>query len=185
MDSELLRTVVAALDSAGVPHMVTGSFASTLHGEPRATRDLDLVIDPRLETIKLFVSAFPADRFYVSDADEAVRTRGMFNIVDTDTGWKIDLIVRKSRPYSAVEFDRRQPVRIAGVDTFVTTAEDAILSKLEWQTMTPSDTQRRDVVQMMIVNEESLDRSYMQQWAENLGVEALLGELWNVARQEP
>ena len=85
MEAELLRTVVAALDAAGIPHMVTGSMASAVHGQPRATRDIDLVIDPEGETIEVLVAAFPPDRFYVGDARTAVAQRDMFNIIDVTT----------------------------------------------------------------------------------------------------
>ncbi|MEQ8717399.1 MAG: hypothetical protein RIE08_07280 [Acidimicrobiales bacterium] len=184
MDTELLRRVVAALDSAGIAHMVTGSFASTLHGEPRATRDIDIVIDPEGSSLDVLVEAFPTDRFYVGDVAAALAKRDMFNIIDTRSGWKVDLIVRRDRPFSRAEFDRRQPATIAGVATFVTTVEDAILSKLEWQSITPSDLQRRDVVAMMIANVERLDRSYLQRWADELGVRSVLDELWESAVAE-
>ena len=59
----------------------------------------------------------------------------------------------------------------------MTTPDDAILSKLEWQSKSPSDSQRRDVVQMMIANLDSLDRQYLERWATELGVRSLLNEL--------
>ena len=178
MDTELIRRVVEALDEAGIAHMVTGSLASAYHGEPRATRDVDVVIDPDEGSINRLVAAFPSDRFYVGDALEAVRRRDMFNIVDTRSGWKVDLIVRKDRAFSEKEFERRLPAVLAGVATFVTTPEDAILSKLEWQSVSPSDTQRSDVVKMMMANSGTLDRGYLRRWADQLLVGPLLDELW-------
>ena len=78
VDTELIRRVVHALDEAGVAHMLTGSLASAYHGEPRATRDIDVVIDPDGGSIELLVEAFPPDRFYVGDAAGAVDRRDMF-----------------------------------------------------------------------------------------------------------
>ena len=60
---ELLRLVAEALERANVPYMVTGSYASALHGEPRATRDIDVVIDPAPGSIDMVVAAFPPGRF--------------------------------------------------------------------------------------------------------------------------
>ena len=97
--------------------MVTGSDASALHGEPRATRDIDVAIDPAPGSIDMVVAAFPPGRLHVSDVVEAVRRRDMFNIIDADTGWKVDLIVCKDRPFSRMELQRRQPAVIAGVPT--------------------------------------------------------------------
>ncbi len=133
VDTDLLALVTEVLDHVGIDYMGTGSVASALHGQPRATRDIDVVIDPDLSSVQLLVELFPPDRFYVSDAVSAVERRDMFNIVDTESGWKVDLIVRKDRPFSESEFRRRLPATMAGIDLFVTTPEDAILSKLEWQ----------------------------------------------------
>ena len=164
--------------------MVTGSMASALHGQPRATRDIDLVIDPSVHTIEILAAAFPSERFYVGNAVIALQQRDMFNIIDVTSGWKADLIIRKERPFSREEFSRRVPAVIAGVRTWVTTAEDAILSKLEWQARSGSDTQRRDVVEMIATNLDTLDRSYLDRWARELNVDALLAELWNEAHAE-
>ncbi|MDF3071515.1 MAG: hypothetical protein K0R38_7116 [Polyangiaceae bacterium] len=38
----LLERIVPALQNAGVPFMVAGSFASAAHGLPRSTNDLDI-----------------------------------------------------------------------------------------------------------------------------------------------
>jgi hypothetical protein len=41
----LLAAIGERLAAAGIPYMVTGSVASSFHGEPRATRDIDIVIE--------------------------------------------------------------------------------------------------------------------------------------------
>jgi hypothetical protein len=181
LEAELLRVVVAALGAAGVPHMITGSVASGQHGQPRATRDIDMVIDPDRDAIEVLVASFPPDRFYVGDAVSALEHRDMFNIIDVTSGWKVDLIVRKDRPYSREEFSRRIPATVAGVETFLSTPEDAILSKLEWHLMSGSDTQRRDVVEMILVNIDDLDRAYLDRWACELDVSGLLQLVWDEA----
>ena len=68
MEVDLLRIVVAALQNAGVPHMVTGSIASAVHGQPRATRDIDFVIDPDGLALESLVASLSPERFYVGDA---------------------------------------------------------------------------------------------------------------------
>jgi hypothetical protein len=105
--------MVEALAECGIPHMVAGSFASTHHGVPRSTYDIDLVIDPTREALDRFVRSLAAERFYVSAeaAQEAWQRRGQFNVVDRATGWKIDLILRKDRAFSREEFGRRRPLR--------------------------------------------------------------------------
>ncbi len=175
MQHDLLAKVTAALDTAGVPYMVTGSFASSFHGEPRMTQDIDLVVDPDVTTIALFVEQFDPSRFYIDDAVAATMRRDMFNIVEVKTGWKVDLIIRKDRPFSAEEFRRRIPGLVSGVPAFVASAEDTILSKLEWSKASGSERQVRDVVAILQVQRSTLDFPYLERWAAELGVADQLG----------
>lgn len=182
MQLEVLALVVGLLDDAGVPHMLTGSFASTFHGEPRMTRDIDLVIDPTIGSLRRFVASLDPDRFYVGDSAAAFRERDMFNVIDMATGWKVDLIIRKDRPFSMEEFRRRMPVSIGGVETFVATAEDTVLAKLEWCLMSGSDRQFTDVVAVAMT--QMLDWDYLERWARQLGVERLLDKVLEAASAE-
>lgn len=168
--AELLAEIVRALDAAGIPHMVAGSLASTHHGEPRTTQDIDLVIDPSEANLSAFVASLDRNRFYVGDAHGALERRDQFNVIDVATGWKVDLIIRKDRPFSHSEFARRQPVVIAGVDTAVASVEDTVLAKLEWAKAGGSDRQRRDVVTMLAVQRDTIDTTYLRHWAEVLDV---------------
>src|SRR5512133_1478972 len=115
--AELLARVAALLGAAGIPYMLTGSFASTLFGSPRTTQDIDIVIDPTLGTLEKLLHALPDSEYYVSReaAREAYGAEGMFNVVDFATGWKVDLIIRKQRAFSQEEFRRRRPVEMLGI----------------------------------------------------------------------
>lgn len=168
---ELLAEIVAALDAAAIPHMVTGSLASTHHGEPRSTNDIDLVIDPSAADLAVFVAGLDPDRFYIGDALGALSRRDQFNVIDTTTGWKVDLIIRRDRPFSITEFERRQPATVGGIETAVATVEDTILAKLEWAKAGDSDRQRRDVVTMLTVQGDTIDTDYLRHWAEALEVD--------------
>jgi hypothetical protein len=177
-----LGRIITALDAQGIPHMLAGSFASAHHGVPRTTHDIDLVIDPTKPALDRFVRGLDPERFYVSvdAADEAWRRRGQFNVVDLDSGWKIDLIIRKERPFSHEEFRRRTPTTLLGTAVFVATAEDTVLAKLEWARLGESERQLRDVVGVLEMRGDQLDRHYVERWARELGVE----ELWVRARAE-
>lgn len=110
-----MRAAVALLDGAGIPYMVVGSYASTFHGEPRMTRDIDVVVDPTEDSIKLLVDLVDRDRFYMGDAEDAFLNRSMFNLIEPDTGWKVDFVIRKDRPFSELEFERRFSALVTGV----------------------------------------------------------------------
>jgi len=170
--TDVLRRIIALLDGAGIPHMVAGSFASALYGTSRSTQDIDLVIDPAPRSLDDFVASLPESDYYVSKeaAQDALQRRALFNVVDMATGWKIDLIIRKARPFSLEEFRRRSPARLFDVDIFVASLEDTILTKLEWSAMSGSERQLRDVRGMLDVSGSSVDLEYVERWAAELGV---------------
>ena len=171
--AEVLRRIIAALDQAGIPHMLTGSYAGAFHGAPRATQDLDLVISPTEAQLREFARQLPADRFYVplEAAQEALRQETMFNVIDLVGGWKIDLILRKSRPFSRTEFERRQPANVFVIALSVATLEDLILAKLEWARHGGSRRQVEDVAELLRRRAPDLDLPYLQPWIGVLGLE--------------
>jgi hypothetical protein len=174
--ADLLTTAITLLDGAGVPFMVTGSYASSYHGEPRATLDLDIVIDPDAESLARLVGGLVAARFYVDAgaATSALAERGQFNAIGRDAS-KIDFIVRGNRAFSKAEFERRIPVDILGTPGFMATAEDMIIAKLEWAAASDSERQLRDVEGIWAANREHLDLQYLGHWMQALG----LTETWN------
>ena len=158
--------------------MITGSLAGNLHGIPRATQDADVVIEPSRSQIEQFLANLGQD-FYANleSAREAVSSRGMFNVIHLGTGFKIDLIVRKSRPFSHEEFSRRRTAMVSGRARWFATPEDVILSKLEWSTMGNSERQYLDALNVARVQGEALDRAYLERWAAEQGVGVLLQRL--------
>lgn len=174
---EVLETVVDALDRAGVAHMISGSVASARHGEARATQDIDIVIDPTADQMEILLAELRTTELYVGDGWAALRHRSQFNVIDTCSGWKVDLIVRHDRPYSVVELERRQPVVLGGVESWVASAEDCVLSKLEWAKISGSERQISDVRSLMSVRGDALDFDYLQRWALELGVDGMLEEV--------
>lgn len=176
---ELLRTVCGLLEAASVPYMVVGSLASTLHGEPRATWDVDIVIDPSRAALDELLAALP-ERLYADPdtARDALMRRSMFNAIDQDSGWKVDLIIRKDRPFSRAELDRRQRASIDGAEVFVASPEDTVVSKLEWAKHGESARQIDDVRRLLAMR-PALDRDYIEHWVAELE----LGDQWAAAQR--
>lgn len=170
---EVFRRVVASLEHAGTPYMLTGSLASSVHGAPRTTQDLDFVIAVAPEELDRLLSEFPADKFYVSRdaALQALRRSAMFNVVDLESGWKIDFILRKDREFSVTEFNRRLRGDIMGLAVYMTTPEDSLLSKLEWAKRSESERQIDDAAGIYRAKRDRLDMSYLDHWVEELGLE--------------
>ena len=179
--------VADALDALGVSYAIKGPFASALHGVMRATMDADLVADLRLEHIEPLAQAL-GDAFF-TDAEmthAAVRRRSSFNAIHLDTMFKADVFVARPRAFDRAQLARRQlhllsedPERYA----YVTTAEDIVLSKLEWYCMggEVSDRQWRDVLGVLKVQGEGLDRDYLCRMAAELGVSDLLKQAFGEA----
>jgi hypothetical protein len=168
-----IRRVLKALESAGVPYMLTGSFASSFHGAPRTTQDVDIVIAPTLGSLQRLVSEFPEEQYYVSReaALQAYGAESLFNVIDMDSGWKIDFIVRKSRPFSVEEFGRRREAELLGTTMYIASAEDVILSKLEWAKMTGSERQIADVTGILRTQGTDVDVEYVKRWVAGLGLQ--------------
>jgi Uncharacterised nucleotidyltransferase len=169
----VFRRVSGALDASKTPYMLTGSFASSYYEALRSTQDIDFVIAPNQEQLQQLVQYLQAHDYYADPraAFPAFREQSMFNALDNETGWKIDFIFRKSRPFSQEEFRRRQATTFEGVPLFVATAEDVILAKLEWAKMGESGRQFEDAAMVMKKQRESLDWEYLNRWVADLGLE--------------
>ena len=178
--SALLAGTIAMLERAGVRYMITGSVASSYHGEPRATRDLDIVIDPDPGGINRLVGELEADGLYVDAeaARQALDDRTQFNAIDAATGWKVDFLVRKDRPFSREEFGRRTRANLLGTAAWIASPEDTVIAKLEWAAAGGSDQQLDDVASMLEIGGEALDLAYIDRWVADLGLRAT----WSRAR---
>jgi hypothetical protein len=181
---ELLINIAQHLQGAGIVFMVTGSHGSSFHGQPRATNDLDIVIDPTAAQLEMFLAGL-GDRYYVSAAaaQEALARRSMFNLIDFSSGSKVDLILRKDRPFSVEEFRRRREAVLYGCPVAVASPEDVMLSKLERDKITPSERQVQDALNVAVVQGANLDRVYLRQWAAVLGVAEKLETVLQLAEQ--
>lgn len=176
---DFFQQLIAALERTGIPYMVTGSYASSAHGVPRATNDIDIVIAPTANQLRILLGEFPDDRYYADDvaALDALQHTSQFNIIDFATSWKADLIIRKNRRFSTEEFRRRRVHTVAGMPVSLATAEDILLAKLEWYKEDQSARQLEDVIGIIRRQREALDRQYVEYWARELGVD----EEWRAA----
>lgn len=174
---DILKLVVARLEAAGIPHMVTGSMAANFYVTPRMTRDIDLVVELREGDVGRMVALFQDDYYIDRDmVEQAVRTRSMFNMIHNALVVKVDCVVRKDSEYRREEFSRRRTVNIDGQPVTIVAPEDLILSKLEWAKESRSQMQLDDV-RNLLRTVQSLDQAYLAQWAERLGLSGLYREV--------
>ncbi len=171
--------VADAIESSGGAYFVGGSLASSLQGEPRATNDIDLVLELPLGRIDAFVAALGADfEVDVEMLRDALLHGRSCNVFYLPSVMKIDLFAVGPSPYDELEFARRRsvPVGPSGETLVVKTPEDTVLRKLLWyrEGGGVSDRQWRDVVEVLRVSGILMDGAYLAGWATRLGIAALL-----------
>jgi len=150
--------------------MLVGSFASNVYGAGRATQDVDFLVAASADKIEAFLKLLSPNDYYFDsqDAIQAVRHSSMFNLIDKNTGFKIDIIFQKPTPFNQEEFRRRTQANVEGVRLFVATAEDVVLSKLEWAKLGESSRQIEDVAGILKARASSLDRVYVEKWVKEM-----------------
>lgn len=182
----ILQEVIAVLSRLDIPYALGGSWASSFYGKPRLTHDADVTVEPFAGKEPSFCSSF-GEEYYVSlpAVQDAIRHRSCFNIIHFDSGFKVDLFVRKLRPFDASLMARRRAFAMPSTDgqtlTFVS-AEDVILLKFEWYRLGGGALERQweDILGVFQIQGDKLDQAYLDRWAADLGVTDLLQR----ARQE-
>lgn len=167
---DIFLNVIQRFEQKNLPYMVVGSVAAMVYGEPRMTRDLDLVIDVLPSESENIESLFPLNEFYCPPI-EVLRSelvhRGQFNLIHHQSGLKIDVIVRKKTEHSIEEFSRRQKIPFwKGVEVFLASPEDIIIKKLSYYREGGSEKHITDI--RGILAETPIDHTYLQHWLNRL-----------------
>ena len=181
----LIREVIQTLEDIGIEYMVTGSVASSLQGEPRSTHDIDLAVALQKSMAQKLVEAFPPPDFYLSETSilDAIDTGGMFNIIDTNEGDKIDFWMLTDEPFDQSRFSRKYAENIMGFTIQVSSPEDTILAKLKWAQLSGSrEKQFADALRVYEIQYGKLDLDYLTNWAQTLNVESALKRLQDTAQ---
>lgn len=173
--SELLREVAEILESLDVAYLVTGSMATIAYGEPRFTNDVDIVADLPLAKLDAFCAAFAAPEYYCSpDAvRQAVEQRFQFNIIHPASGLKVDVMIPAETEFNRSRLGRA--VRMPGGADFsvwFASAEDVIIKKLEYFREGGSEKHLRDIVGVLKIRGERIDRGYINKWTAKLDLTA-------------
>ncbi len=173
---EVFQDVLSRLEEAQLPYMVVGSLSSIVYGEPRMTKDMDLVVDIPVQQAHQFEKLFPFEGFYCPPLEvlkAEVVARGQFNLIHHNSGLKIDIIVRKQSPHAIEEFKRRQKVSFwKGFEASIASPEDVIIKKLDYYREGGSEKHLSDI--RGILANSPIDQNYLDHWLQTLG----LTEVW-------
>jgi hypothetical protein len=171
--------------SINICYYVSGGVASSIHGEPRSTRDLDLVIEINQNQIDLLVKALETSGYYCPEGAVEDLQRGygnMLNITHTETIANADIYITDNSPFAISQMNRRVLVDVEGIPSFwIASAEDTILQKLRWGKRSKSEKQWRDVLGIVKLQAENLDYGYLVEWAEFLDLVDEFSEVLNQA----
>lgn len=171
---DLLKRVVGALEESGCQYIVTGSYASSLQGEPRLTHDIDLVVVIPPGSVDKLIGYFPAPEFHLDGGlmKAAIREQSMFSVLHVPEGDNVDFWMLTSDPFDESRFDRKIRENVLGIDLVVSSPEDTILAKLRWAKLSGgSEKQYRDALRVYELQNEALEIDYIREWVKKLGVE--------------
>jgi hypothetical protein len=182
-EPSLVSLFVRPLNRLGLRYMVSGGVASVVYGEPRFTRDIDLVIALLPRDAPRFASAWPADEFYVPPVEViAAESRrpadGHFNVIHLDTTMRADIYLPGDDSFNAWGLEHRVTRQVDGDDVALAPIETVILNKLRYYQMGKSDRHLRDIHQMVRVSGELVNAGELERW---IGVLGLKRE-WQLAR---
>ena len=179
---DVMLLVAGVLERLGIPYCVCGSFVSSLHGEWRSTRDVDLLADIKGKHVKPFTEALQSDFYAEEEAIlRAVKARRSFSVIHFETLYKIDIFVSKGTEFEKKQLERRELKNVIPeqeMTAYVASAEDTILAKLAWYRLgnEVSDQQWRDILGVLKRQRKKLDFEYLRRWAADLEVSDLLNE---------
>ena len=183
-----LDPVVKAFGKIGVSYYLGGSVASSAYGIARATFDVDLVADLSAQHVNSLTEMLKSD--YYIDKEmilDAIKRHSSFNLVHLETMLKVDIFIIKDRPYDGVAFQRKRKDTLdeeqGAAEFYLASPEDIILNKLEWFQMggKVSERQWHDVLGIMKVQRELIDKEYLRLWAAELGISVLLEQAFRDA----
>lgn len=177
---EVTLRVTAVLEKLGIPYVIGGSLASTLHGMIRTTQDSDIITEMGLQHIEPFVSMLQ-NEFFVDEEmiANAIQRNSSFNILHRETMFKVDIFIPSLRPFQQSQFARAQRQAFELDEEMranFASAEDTILAKLEWYRLggETSERQWRDILGIFKTRAGELDLAYLKKWAKDLDVADLL-----------
>lgn len=178
---DILMRIVELLEEYEIPYLLTGSFAVSYYGFPRATHDIDFVIEihpPGKQKMLLLLQRLGQGFYYDENmVVRAIERSGQFDVVHGDSGVKIDFWVRKPDEFERNKFKRERTITIGKMTIAAVSAEDLILTKLLWCKEVRSERHLRDCAGIIATQREELDWAYLNRWAEKLKLVEFLAEV--------
>jgi len=169
---ELLRLTIELVERMEIPYAIVGSYGSSVFGEPRFTRDIDILLDLEEAKVSRFCASFQSPEFYLNESAvrEAVRGRHQFNLLHPGSGNKVDFILPRNTPWHRSQLSRSFRIRLLpDLEAAVASPEDVIIGKLWYHSEGGGERHLRDIAGILRVSGASVDRTKIEYWVNELG----------------
>ena len=179
MIEETLRAVLPHLDRLGIPYLITGGIAATVHGRPRFTQDIDFVIAPTRAQLDGLIDALEPDFAVNRDAaHEAYARRGEFNAIHRTLVFKVDFWLSRGDAFDVSRLGRALKLEVVpGLIARVATPEDTVTSKLLWLRQGATEHSTEDIRGILRAHAGRLDLDYLDSMVRQLRLEQVWGPL--------
>jgi len=178
---KLLIKITKIFSDLKIKYFITGGFAVSVWGRPRATFDIDIIVKliepqafPLAKALREISKAGYADENMIKDA---IRYNGEFNFIDPNSSLKVDFWVLKEKDSNPPELKNRKLKKISGQNVYFASPEDLILSKLQWYQETQSSRHLEDIQSVLKISGKKIDMKYLKRWAKKLEVLDILNKI--------
>lgn len=179
---QLLKAITTLLQKIRIPYMITGALSVVFYGRPRASHDIDFVIEVKEKNIELLIKTFlllPREEFIIDPTliKDAVIHKNMFNLLHLPTMLKLDFFLLKNDDFDESRFERKKELDIFGQKMMFASPEDTILIKLLWYKDTKIEKHLVDAAFVYQIQEKNLDKLYLNSWVKKHKTTNLLREV--------
>ena len=178
---QLLKSITKLLQKSKISYMVTGALSVIFYGRPRASHDIDFVIEAKIkdiEKVKKALSSLSHDFLIQEDQiEDAIINNYSFNILHLPTMLKLDFFLLKDDEFDKSRFQRRKNLNVFGQMMNFASVEDTILIKLLWYQDIKIEKHLIDAAFVYQIQDKNLDKPYLSKWAKKHKTSDLLEEL--------
>lgn len=185
---ELLKSISSFLDKQNISYMITGAWSVIYYGRPRASHDIDFVVelhDEEIDKVLKFFKELSEDYLVpIDDIKEAIEKKSQFNILHLPTALKLDFWLLTDDLFDKSRFSRRKKVKILEQPMWIASAEDTILQKLRWYKEAKIEKHLIDAAFVYQIQESNLNKKYLQNWIGKLSVEKYFKEIKSIKLED-
>lgn len=173
--AQILKNITVFLSTHKIPYMITGSWSSIYYGRPRASHDIDFVVELSFEnaskTIEIFSRLPETFMIQVETIKEAIKEKSQFQVLHLPTMLKMDFWILTNEKFDKSRFFRRKRIRLFNQYMEMATPEDTIIQKLIWFSKGEIEKHLIDASFVLQIQDKKLDRKYLHKWIRRLKLE--------------